>query len=61
VINQIKERARYLNLSIGDVDAMAGTKKYFYAAQWVSAGRPNLKAVGKAILALDGEVTAVWH
>jgi hypothetical protein len=61
VINQIKERARYLNLSMGDVDAMAGTKKYFYAAQWVSTGRPNLKAVGKAILALDGEVTAIWH
>jgi hypothetical protein len=56
VINQIKERARYLNLSMGDVDAMAGTKKYFYTAQWVSAGRPNLKAVGKAILALDGEL-----
>ena len=61
VINQIKERARYLNLSMGDVDAMAGTKKYFYAAQWVSTGRPNLKAVGKAILALDGELMASWH
>jgi hypothetical protein len=46
---------------MGDVDAMAGTKKYFCAAQWVSTGRPNLKAVGKAILALDGEVTAIWH
>ena len=61
VINQIKERARYLNISMGDVDAMAGTKKYVCAAQWVSTGRPNLKAVGKAILALDGEVTAIWH
>jgi hypothetical protein len=61
VIDQIKERARYLNLSMRDVDAMAGTKRYFYAAKWLGSGQPNLKAVGKAILALDGEVTAVWH
>jgi hypothetical protein len=44
-----------------DVDAMAGTKRYFYSAEWLGSGQPNLKAVGKAILALDGEVTAVWH
>jgi hypothetical protein len=61
VIDQIKERARYLNLSMGDVDAMAGTKHYFYSAQWCHQRRPNLKAVGKAILALDGEVTALWR
>jgi hypothetical protein len=44
-----------------DVEAMAGTKGYFYAAGWLRSDQPNLKAVGKAILALDGEVTAVWH
>jgi len=61
VIDQIKVRARDLNLSMSDVDAMAGTKRYFYTARWLNAARPNLKAVGKAILALDGEVTAIWH
>jgi hypothetical protein len=61
VIDQIKERARYLNLSMGDVDAMSGTKGYFYAARWLNTPRPSLKAVGKAIRALDGELAAVWH
>jgi len=61
VIDQIKERARYLNFSMGDVDAMSGTKRYFHAAGWQKTRRPNLKAVGRAILALDGEVTAIWH
>jgi hypothetical protein len=36
VIDQIKERARYLNLSMSDVDAMSGTKRYFYAAAGIS-------------------------
>jgi hypothetical protein len=61
IIDQIRVRARYLNLSMSDVDAMAGSNTYFYAARWLRATRPNLKHVGKAILALDGEVTAVWH
>jgi hypothetical protein len=61
VIDQIRQRARYLNLSMGDVDAMSGTKGYFYTAGWLKKRRPNLKAVGKAILALDGELIASWH
>jgi hypothetical protein len=61
VIDQIRQRARYLNLTMSDVDAMSGTKRYFNAAGWLKKPRPNLNAVAKAILALDGEVTAIWH
>ena len=61
VIDQIRQRARYLNLTMSDVDAMSGTKRYFNAAGWTKQRRPYLIAVAKAIVALDGEVTAVWH
>jgi hypothetical protein len=61
VIDQIKERAQYLNLSMGDVDAMARTKRYFHSAGWNNSSRPNVTAVGKAVLALDGELIANWH
>jgi hypothetical protein len=61
VIDQIRQRARYLNLTMNDVDAMSGTKRYFNAAGWTKQRRPYLIAVAKAIVALDGEVTAVWH
>jgi hypothetical protein len=61
VIDQIRQRARYLNLTMSDVDAMSGTKRYFNAAGWTKKRRPNLTAVAKAILALDDEVTAIWQ
>jgi hypothetical protein len=61
VIDQIKARAQYLNLSMGDVDAMAGTKDYFHSAGWRRTMHPNVNAVGKAILALDGDLLATWR
>ena len=50
VIDQIRQRARYLNLTMRDVDAMTDTKRYFSAAGWIKKPRPSLNAVAKAIL-----------
>jgi hypothetical protein len=61
VIDQIKDRAKYLHYSMGDIDELAGTKGYFYSARWIGRPRPNPKAICRAIEALDGVVTAVWH
>ncbi len=60
VIDQIKERARSLNLSMGDVDKMANTGTYFHRAAWCGH-RPNPKAVSKAVHALDGELSVIWN
>lgn len=60
VIDQIRERCFDLHLSMGDLDAMAGTGTYFAKAGWHGAGL-NPKAVARAIKALDGELSARWN
>ncbi len=61
VIDQIKERARYLNLSMSEVDKMAHTGSYFYRAAWIGRDRPSSRAVSKAAHALDGQLSIVWN
>jgi hypothetical protein len=61
VIDQIKKRARELNMSMRDLDELAHSGRYFYSAAWLNQERPNPRYVAKAIRALDGELTAFWH
>lgn len=60
VIDQIKKRARDLNLSMHDIDEMASSKNYFRNAAWLN-GHIHRRAIYKAIEALDGEVVANWR
>lgn len=61
VINQIKERARALNMTMRDVDALAGSGRYFYSAAWRFRNTPHPRHVARAVVALDGELTAAWR
>ncbi|WP_319796558.1 hypothetical protein [Nitrobacter sp.] len=61
IIDQIKARAKELNLTMRDVDAMAHTGQYFYAAAWIKKSRPNGRHVAKAVAALDGDLAAIWR
>jgi hypothetical protein len=60
LIDQIRDRASDLNLSMVDLDAMAVTKKYFQRAGWVN-GNLNRKAMLRAVEALGGEVSVQWQ
>lgn len=61
VIDQIKLRARELNMSMRDIDELARSGSYFYSAAWRQNSRPNPKHIANAIAALDGHIEAVWH
>lgn len=61
IIDQIKQRARELNMSMRDVDALAGSGQYFLSANWIKKPRPHARYVAKAVAALDGDLTAVWR
>jgi hypothetical protein len=61
VIDQIRKRARDLNMNMRDIDALAHTGNYFYSAAWLRHKQPNPRHVAKAIAALDGHLEAVWH
>jgi hypothetical protein len=43
-----------------DLDAMAGTKKYFQKAVWIN-GHLNRKAMLRAVEALGGEISVQWQ
>lgn len=60
VLDQIRRRCFDLNLSMGDLDAMAGTGHYFLKAAWLTGG-VNGKAIAKAVQALDGELSVRWR
>ena len=60
LIDMIRDRAFDLRLSMVDLDAMAGTKRYFQTASW-RKGRPNRKALLQAVDALGGEVSIRWQ
>jgi hypothetical protein len=60
IIDTIRDRAFDLNLSMVDLDAMAGTKRYFQKASWCN-GRLNRKALLRAVEALGGEVSIRWQ
>lgn len=60
LIDTIRERAQNLNLSMVDLDAMAGTRRYFQKAAWCN-GNFNRKALLRAVEALGGAVSVQWE
>lgn len=61
ILDQIRNRCRELNYSMADLDAIAGTRRYFSKAAWISVGKPNLANLVKAATALDGHVRIEWN
>jgi len=59
-LDQIRDRAFELNLSMVDLDAMAGTRTYFQKAGWTGRTKLNYRAIGRAAEALDGLVAVRW-
>jgi len=60
LIDLIRDRAFDLKLSMVDLDAMAGTRRYFQKAGWYN-GNFNRKALLRAVEALGGEVSVSWQ
>lgn len=60
VIDQIRARCFELNLSMVDLDEMAGTKKYFQTAGWYGHEWVSGEYVRRAVEALDGTLEAKW-
>ncbi len=60
VIDAIRQRCAELRYSMVDLDELAGTKLYFRKADWHKSGI-NYRAVCKAIVALDGEISVRWR
>lgn len=60
IIDQIKQRCRYLNLTMRDLDEMAKTKSYFSQAKWTGRSKINSECVRRAVEALDGRLEAKW-
>lgn len=58
-IDQIRDRAFKLNMSMVDLDAIAKTKKYFQKGGWHS-GHINHRAIARAAYALDGLIAVRW-
>jgi hypothetical protein len=60
ILNDIRDKAYEQNMSMADLDYLAGTKKYFQQAQWSCGNKPNPVAVAKAVLLLGGELHVKW-
>jgi hypothetical protein len=60
LIDAIRTRCIYLNYSMVDLDKLAGTKQYFQKAAWLNGGI-RYRAIGRAVAALDGELTVRWR
>jgi len=60
IVDTIRARCFELNYSMGDLDKLAKTRGYFRRAGWRSAGM-NYRAIGRAVAALDGELTIHWR
>lgn len=60
LIDVIRDRAFDLRLSMVDLDAMAGTKRFYQSSGW-RGGNFNRKFVLRAIEALGGVVSIQWN
>lgn len=68
LLDELRDRCRFLNLSMADLDAMAGTGTYFQRSGWRSGRRAgastnrqfSYERVVKGILAIGGNVVADW-
>lgn len=61
LLDEVRARCRSLGYTMGDLDALAGTKAYFRGESWRSNRRRVSAAVSKAVIALDGTLAAVWR
>ncbi|PRD40426.1 hypothetical protein C5748_26995 [Phyllobacterium phragmitis] len=61
VLDAIRQRCAELNYSMRDLDELARTKRYFRQAGWLFKKRLNYQAIGRAVQALDGELTVRWR
>jgi hypothetical protein len=59
-IDQVRERCFQIRWTMADLDAAAGTKKYFQQCKWIGHKNPSYRKLGKAISALAGDVVASW-
>lgn len=59
VIDQIRSRCRELNYTMPDLDKLVKSKKYFSDAKWLS-GHIHLRAIGRAVRVLFGDLKADW-
>ncbi|MBP7704450.1 MAG: hypothetical protein KA105_04065 [Caulobacter sp.] len=56
LLNQVRERAHILKLSMADLDALAETGSYFSAPR-----RLNLRAISRALKVLGGRFDVEWR
>ena len=61
LIDAIRTRAMTRGWSMVDIDAVAGTKRYFQKANWHTSGHPDHSAILKAIEVLEGEIAIRWQ
>jgi hypothetical protein len=59
VLDQIRSRCRELNYTMPDLDKLVKSKKYFSDAKWLS-GHIHLRAIGRAVRVLFGDLKADW-
>lgn len=61
LIDDIRARCFEANMTMADLDDIAGTKGYFYNQRWSKSRKPNYTAICKAVAALDGEISVRWR
>jgi hypothetical protein len=61
LIDAIRARCKELGYSMGDLDEIARTKRYFTSALWLSNKSVRGSAVYKAVEALDGTLSPTWR
>jgi hypothetical protein len=60
IIDSVRSRCFELNYSMSDLDQLAKSNSYFQRAGWLR-GNINYRAIGRAVAALDGDLTVRWR
>jgi hypothetical protein len=60
IIDEVRLRAFQLNITMVDLDAMSRTRCYFQKAGW-HTGWISERAIYRAVMALDGGLSARWN
>ena len=61
LIDAVRARAMARGWSMVDLDAIAGTRRYFQKAGWHTSRHPNHSALLKAVEVLEGAISVSWH
>lgn len=61
ILDELREQCFKLNLTMADLDDIAGTKRYFQNRSWKNSKKPNYAVIYKAVAALDGEISVRWR